>query len=804
MVAPSARSQGIDRRSRGAAVFVLDEQGTVLEYADAEPALTGWSADEVRGRRMADFAVAPARWEEHLGPGGPPAFCAALRCRDGSEAEVAVEVVRLPGGSEARLVLSVGPITGSHVEGEGLAHALLAQDQVGVVIYDADLAITRTNLGAGRSEGDRPPAEGDRAGVRLQDFLVAEDAAAIEEQLREVLASGEALVGWEHPSRRLGAAGTDRMASVSAFRVADPLGRVVGVTAVLADVREPALTTHRSALPQVAAERLGQSLDVTRNAQELTAVLVPALADLAAVDLTDEVVSGDDLREFFVGMEARRIAVAHSGGGWPANAYTVGDVVSGGKGEAAAFRDGATILVPDVAAWRAGRVPDDSPWDTDQTYDADLRLMFPGEVASAVYLPLFARGNLLGVLSAWRNPGRAAFTADDVSLIEEIASRGSLSLDNARRYVRERRTTEVLQRSLLPPPVVHMAAVETSGAYAPARTAAGTGGCWYDVVRLSGVRTAFVVGKVAGHGIHAVGAMGRLRSAVQTLADLDPPPEEMLSHLDDMVLHIGEDENQQEPPALGSLSDASCLYATYDPITGQCLIATAGCMAAAVVRAGSTTVDEIRLRPGPPLGDGTEPFETAELLLGPGDVLALCSSQLNLEHVRDGVRSAAVQGDMSVTALTDHVLARLRDEPRDEDQALLLAHVERIPPARTAFWQLSADPTLVARARELVIDQLADWGLDELAFTTELIVSELVTNAIRYARGPVGVRLVNDHRLVCEVSDPSQSQPHLRRARLSDEGGRGLFLIAQFCHRWGSRYTPNGKTIWTEQLVDSG
>ncbi|MFD6189606.1 MULTISPECIES: SpoIIE family protein phosphatase [unclassified Streptomyces] len=788
---------------------MLDERRTVLDHVDAEPALTGWSADEIRGLRMADVVVAPARWEEHLGHGGPVTFCAVLRCRDGSEAEVAVEAVRLPAGSEARLLLFAGAIAGSHVEDAGLAHALLAQDRVGVVMYDADLVITRTNLEPVRPERNRPRAESIGRGVRLQDFLVAEDAAAIEDQLRRVLASGEALSGLELPARRLGDAAAERVVSVSAFRVADPHGRVMGVTAVLAEVGEPAPTRQRLALLHSAAGRLGQSLDVTRNAQELTAILVPELADLAAVDLTDEVLSGDDLRVFFVGMQARRVAVSPSISDWPVNAHRLGDVVRGGKGEAAAFHEGNTILVADVAAWRAGRVPRDSPWDRGQTYDEDLlRLMFPGEAASAVYVPLFARGNLLGVLDAWRNPGRPPFSAGDVSLIEEIASRGSLSLDNARRYVRERRTTEVLQRSLLPPPVVRMAAVRTSGAYAPARTAAGTGGCWYDVVRLSGVRTAFVVGKVAGHGIHAAGAMGRLRSAVQTLADLDPPPEEMLSHLDDMVLHIGEDENEDghepEPPALGSLSNASCLYATYDPITGQCQVATAGGLSAAVVRAGSATVDEIRLHPGPPLGDGTQPFETAELLLQPGDVLALSSSQLNVEHIRDGVHSAAAHGDLSVTGLTDNVLARLRDEPRHEDQALLLAHVERIPPARTAFWQLSADPALVARARELVNDQLVEWDLEDMAFSTELIVSELITNAIRYAHGPVGVRLVNDHRLVCEVSDPSQSQPHLRRARLSDEGGRGLFLIAQFCHRWGSRYTPNGKTIWTEQLVDAG
>nr|WP_274389106.1 SpoIIE family protein phosphatase [Streptomyces taklimakanensis] len=439
------------------------------------------------------------------------------------------------------------------------------------------------------------------------------------------------------------------------------------------------------------------------------------------------------------------------------------------------------------------------------------RLTLPEAATSFLALPLRARGTVLGAVPLWRTGDRVPFDRGDAALAEEIGSRLALGLDNARRYTRERRTAEALQRSLLPPPVVRLTAAETAGTYAPAGTAAGTGGSWYDVIRLSGVRVAFVVGKVAGRGVNAAGAMGRLRSAVQTLADLDPPPDELLSHLDDLVTRIGEDEGHRAASTVGSLHGATCLYATYDPVTGQCLIASAGHSGPIVVRGHDRVADDVELHPGPPLGGGTEPFEPVELLLRPGDVLAFHSGPLtamtrsterDLERTREGARTAAGT-DRPLGDVGHRLLARLREHDREEDLALLMARVDRVPADHTAFWQLPADPSLVAHARSLVSAQLADWGLDELGFATELIISELVTNAVRHAGGPVGLRLIKDHRLVCEVSDPSQSQPYMRRARLSDEGGRGLFLVAQLAHRWGSRYTPGGKTIWTEQPVGS-
>ncbi|MGW7548531.1 ATP-binding protein [Streptomyces sp. NPDC054770] len=92
---------------------------------------------------------------------------------------------------------------------------------------------------------------------------------------------------------------------------------------------------------------------------------------------------------------------------------------------------------------------------------------------------------------------------------------------------------------------------------------------------------------------------------------------------------------------------------------------------------------------------------------------------------------------------------------------------------------------------------------DEDAFNAELIVSELVTNALRYGRPPLELRLILDHTLTCEVTDRATTTPRLRHARATDEGGRGLFIVAQLAEAWGARHSADGKTIWTEQTLTS-
>ncbi len=257
------------------------------------------------------------------------------------------------------------------------------------------------------------------------------------------------------------------------------------------------------------------------------------------------------------------------------------------------------------------------------------------------------------------------------------------------------------------------------------------------------------------------------------------------------------------PDAVG----ATCLYAVYDPVSRSCTVASAGHPPPAVVRPDGT-VEYVRLNPGPPLGVGGLPFEPVEFEVEQGSVLVLYTDGLvergegDLDEGMAELRARLLKADVLRRPLKEvgrDVTAGLPPVRLPDDVTLLLARTRTVAPQDIASWTLGADPVVVSRARRLVTEQLELWGLDDLVFPTELVVSELVTNAIRYAGGPVGVRLIRAGALICEVSDPSSTQPRMRRALATEEGGRGLFLVAQVSSRWGSRYTRAGKTIWSEQ-----
>ena len=800
---PSTHPHDADLPPGGAVVFVLDGEGTVLRCTAAVLNLTGLSVQEVRGRRMADLTTDPGPWTRPLdaAPWEVREIRTALRHRDGAPIEVDAEVLALPGGNGARLLVCAVPsaLGRRWTEDQALIRALFNQSRIGLVVHDTDLRTTRLNLDPG-SFGLSPLPGTSRypSNTRLAEVLVAEDAAAIEEQLRRVVDTGEPLIDWEHSARRRNAPEQERAVSLSAFRLQDAHGRVIGVAAVFTEITEQYLARRRLALLHAAAARLGQTLDVTRNAEELAGILVPDFADLASVDLVETMLRGQEPGAFSAGTPLHRIAVAPEDGGWPPEMHPVGAVFRPREIESDALHRGQSVLVSDLTELRS-------------------RSDLPGGTGSVLVVPLQARGHVLGALGLWRTGDRTPFADSDVPLAEEIASRAALSVENARRYTSELRTVESLQRSLLPPAGVELSAAESAGTYVPAGTAAGVGGCWYDVIPLSSSRVAFVIGDVAGHGLGATATMGRLRTAVQTLADLDLAPEELLTHLDDLVIRLSSTEPQSNDGEAGVVG-ATCLYCVYDPVTGRCAMASAG-HPPPVLSSAQGRTRSVDLRPGPALGVGGMPFEPLELHLGPGSVLAFFTNELvahdagkdrtgnrtgsRMGRLRAGMDAAMAAGSSPAEigrTVLDHVLT---EAPAD-DVALLVARVRALPEGATAAWRFTADPTVVAQARDLVTAQLDAWGLEEMAFTTELIVSELVTNAIRYAGPPIGVRLIRDRSLICEVSDPSQTQPHLRRARLTDEGGRGLFLIAQIAHRWGSRYTPSGKTIWTEQPLLEG
>ncbi|MEU6539243.1 SpoIIE family protein phosphatase [Streptomyces sp. NPDC047000] len=608
----------------------------------------------------------------------------------------------------------------------------------------------------------------------------------------ELLASGRSATDEVHLVK-------DRLLAVNQ-RPTDARGGPPGSVTTLRDSTELRAVSGRA---EVARERLdmlydagtgiGTSLDVTRTAEELAELAVPRFADFATVDLYEAVLRGEEPQP---GTELRRTAASGVRAGAPL--YPVGRridfVATSPQGHGLAT--GAAVLEP--------RLPQAYGWHA-QDRERAGRIVAYG-IHSLITVPLRA-GNLpLGLVSFWRADQPEPFDEEELALAEELVARAAVSIDNARRYTREHSMAVTLQRSLLPRSLPEQSALDLAYRYLPAQ--AGVGGDWFDVLPLPGARVALVVGDVVGHGLHAAATMGRLRTAVANFSALDLPPDELLGLLDELVGRI--DQEDETPSGNGApVIGATCLYAVYDPVSRRCALARAGHPPPAVVRPDGTA-EFPEVPAGPPLGLGGLPYETAELELAEGSRLVLYTDGLvedrdrdidvGLELLRVALTGAGRTPEEICRAVLDsRPTARTRD-----DIALLVAGTRVLGADRVAAWEVPADPAAVARTRASVTGRLSEWGLDELAFTTELVLSELVTNAIRYGRPPITVRLLHDRTLICEVSDASTTSPHLRYAANTDEGGRGLFLVAQLAERWGTRYTPGGKIIWAEQPLPQG
>ncbi|UUS29712.1 MULTISPECIES: SpoIIE family protein phosphatase/ATP-binding protein [Streptomyces] len=588
-------------------------------------------------------------------------------------------------------------------------------------------------------------------------------------------------------------------------RLTHPYGGPGGTVATIRDTTELRALTGRA---QVARKRLnllydagvgiGTTLDVGRTAEELADVAVPRFADYVTVDLADPVLRGEEPTGSST--EMRRTASRGIRDDHPL--YTVGRMIAfvASTPQAKGFGSGRAELVPDLS-----RAPG---WQAQDPERAG-RIVEYG-IHSLITVPLKARGVVLGVANFWRSEKPEPFEDEDVTLAEELVARAAVAMDNARRYTREHAMAVTLQRSLLPRALPEQSAVEVAHRYLPAQS--GVGGDWFDVIPLPGSRVALVVGDVVGHGLHAAATMGRLRTAVHNFSTLDLPPDELLGRLDDLVGRIDQDEAEAGyggPDGGAGMTGATCLYAVYDPVTRRCALARAGHPMPALVHPGGH-VEYPDLPVGPPLGLGGIPYETAELELAEGSQLVFYTDGLIEERTRDIdvgldlLRLALAPPDgvdrtpeESCRAVLD---ALLPARPKD-DVALLIARTRSLGPDRVADWDVPFHPGAVSGLRAAAAEQLAAWGLSDVAFTTELILSELITNAIRYGTAPVHVRLIHDRVLTCEVSDGSSTSPHLRYAATTDEGGRGLFLVAQLSERWGTRYTGQGKVIWAEQQL---
>ncbi|MEU9123976.1 SpoIIE family protein phosphatase [Streptomyces sp. NPDC048506] len=620
----------------------------------------------------------------------------------------------------------------------------------------------------------------------------------------QLLASGRVVTDEVHPVG-------ERLLAVNQ-RSTDQAGGPPGSVTTLRDTTELRVVTGRADVARGrlkllydAGTEIGTTLDVVRTCEELTEFAVARFADIVTVDLAEEVLNGEEPSPpsgAGIGIEMRRTAASGVPPG--SGLYEVGTLIrfepatSLGTGIAR----GEAVLEPDLTQF--------SGWHLQSPQRA--RKIVAHGIHSRIAVPLRARGAILGVVIFWRSQDPEPFEEEDLSLAEELVARAAVSIDNARRYTREHTMAVTLQRSLLPRGLPEQNAVEAAYRYLPAQAGrsglGGVGGDWFDIIPLPGARVALVVGDVVGHGLHAAATMGRLRTAVHNFANLDLPPDEILWHLDELVTRIDQDEGAEGAEA--AVTGATCLYAIYDPASGTCTMARAGHVQPLVLRPDGTA--EIAEVPGgPPLGLGGLPFETWQRKLPEDSQLVLFTDGLVEDRDRDldeGMavltRTLADHPERSPEEICEAALGALLPERPSDDIALLVAHTRVLDAAHVADWDVPPDPSAVAQVRAGAVRKLIEWGLPDEAFTTELILSELVTNSIRYASGPIRVRLIRDTSLICEVSDRSSTSPHLRQAATTDEGGRGLFLIAQLAERWGTRYTSSGKVIWTEQALPDG
>jgi PAS domain-containing protein/anti-sigma regulatory factor (Ser/Thr protein kinase) len=817
------------------AVVMLDTTGRILLWSPLAEEMLGWAGEHIVGRRVSAL-MAPAEPPEPPDPSGTaePSGAArgrrrmtevplpgpaerilaellrhgrwsgllSLRHRDGHIVQAEARASLLVDGEGRPFVLaSVAESSRLRILEHDLAalDALFGSSPLGVAIFDTDLRYVRVNEALARMN---KLAAADHAGRRVEEIVQGPAAERLAKLQRDVLDTGVPAIDVLLPPRP-GAPGAPGDAgemigwrSASYHRLEDRAGHVLGISCTVMDVseRQTALAKierarQRLALINDVGARIADLLDVHLIAKTLAQTVVPAFSDFSGVILHSAVAEGGELHRGQAGeiTEMRQLGIgAVRAGPDVERMISIGRIVQVTRESVfgTVLRTGRPQLIGTAEELRATTHPDDP------SVEAALEL----GVHSLIVVPLRARGIVLGLFVITRVGEREPFDQDDLALANELADRAGASLDNARLYVREREGALMLQRGLLPQHVPHPPGVRIAHRYVPAGSGAEAGGDWFDVIPLAGGRVALVVGDVMGHGLRAAATMGRLRTAVRTLAGLDMPPEELLRRVDD----LGEDLAQR--PGEGWM--ATCVYAVYDPSTRRLAVASAGHFPPVLV--GPEGTRQLDVPPGVPLGVGGVEFESVEADVPDGSVLVLYTDGLvesRGEDITEGMqrlRTVLRRPVPSLEEACDELLAVMRRGGEPDDVALLMARLGGLPEGSTVGWTFRAEPSAVRQARRCIREALRAWRLDALADTTVLLVSELVTNSLRYAHGPIGVRMVRGTSLLVEVSDPLPDPPRERTAHEEDEGGRGLQLVARASRRWGTRHGPLGKTVWFE------
>lgn len=540
--------------------------------------------------------------------------------------------------------------------------------------------------------------------------------------------------------------------------------------------------------------KIGASLGLEETVRGLGRAMVPLLAEFAAVHLLDRLLSEEDpgavdphghpqaagaFRRMAIVYGAEHARWAHL---VPEGEVQVMSPASPGR---QAMASGQPLVVPRIGAELAREM-------ASTHRSGDLEPLVRDH--SLLAIPLSVGARVLGCVILLRSPARPPFDEIDVLTATLLAAQASQGIDSACRYRSEAAIASAIQLSMLPTKPPRLARVEIAYRYLPSSKDTQVGGDWFDALALPGSRVALVVGDVMGHGIRSAAIMGHLRASVQTLAALDLPPEQVLRHLDDIARRLDDDHL------------ATCVYAVYDPVAQSCTIANAGHIPPVLVHQGGQAELLTRLPAGAPIGVGGVPFEPMEVKTADGDLLVMCTDglvEMRGQDIGSGLAALCdlAAPDATPDELCEILMRTLNAQDREDDVALLIARLHGIPSSDIGQWLLQPQPSTPRLVRRLVRRTLADWDLSACADVTELLASELATNAVRYASRPIELRLMRTDVLLCEVKDDDHHLPVLRSAAGDDEVGRGLNLVSSLARRWGANRTSDGKVVWFDQML---
>jgi serine phosphatase RsbU (regulator of sigma subunit) len=633
-------------------------------------------------------------------------------------------------------------------EGEGALDANLPEDMffdradIGVLVADRFSNLLYLNEYAGRLfriSGSVSRLAG--CPVRSIGLFTGDDLSKMEDLTGQVL-RGRSWEGTFESSRGDGSRALMRLLAVPLRRRGGVVDGMV-ILAREASKRHDRMQQDRIALLERVGERLAGSLEIDTTLKHVTEMLVPQFADHCFIDL-------------YQGEQLIRRVQRHASD-WvppPGTWAQTGEPIHYPPGhfcqQAMARLD--TIAVADLES-------EDYPAPSAESLAAARE----AGLTSVVAAPLYARGELLGVmslaLSRLTDREERHYETPDRDLIGAIASRVAIAIDNAMLFETERQTALAFQKSLLPQAIPDLDGLEVACRYVPAKPLetqgqgiqTQVGGDWYDIIPLAAGRVGIVIGDVEGRGARAAAIMGQLRAALRAFAQDEKAPADIMRKLDDWCRSLAPADEHGVSLA-GDPPTASCIYMIYDAWSRELTFANAGHDAPLVISGGRVGQLEF-LHKGVLLGvrgrgiRGLPTYKEQTILVPPGAILVFYTDGLTdrrtradgsghyseteaVEMLQHAVRAAAASGDADAVATAAEYAV---PGDIDDDMAILvvksspsnLASIERVFPA---------EPIMVSEARRLAAQTFGSWGMDsEQTELACLLVSEVVTNAVLHA-----------------------------------------------------------------------